>query len=109
MFALLLTSKTCVFAVCAAEIVTVRLPLAPCVTASDGGARLVTVGGAGVTLTVALPCPPFAEAVMIALPTAFVVTGIATLVWPEAKLTLAGTVATAVFELVTLKVPAAAR
>src|SRR6266705_583156 len=36
MFALPLASKICVFAVCAAEIVTVRLPLAPCVTVSDG-------------------------------------------------------------------------
>src|SRR5437879_5896898 len=80
MFALLLTSKTCVFAICAAEIVTVRLPLAPCVTASDGGARLVTVGGAGVTLTVALACPPFAEAVTMALPTPTAATGIGTLV-----------------------------
>jgi len=80
MFALLLASKTWVSAVCAAEIVTVRLPLAPCVTARDCGVRLVTVGGAGVTLTVALACPPFAEAVTMALPTACVVTGIATLV-----------------------------
>jgi len=104
MFALLLASKTCVSAVCAAEIVTVRLPLAPCVTASDGGRRFVTVGGAGVTFTVALALPPFADAVMMALPTTCVVTGIATLVWPEAKLTLAGTVATAVFALDTFRV-----
>src|SRR6266571_6460497 len=108
MFALLLASKTCVSAVCAAEIVTVRLPLAPCVTASDCGARLVTVGGAGVTFTVALAEPLFAEAVMMVLPTASAVTGIGTLVWPAAKPTLAGAVATAVFALVTLRVPAAA-
>lgn len=68
--------------------------------------RLVIVGGAGVTLTVALAWPPFADAVTMALPTACVVTGIGTLVWPEAKLTLAGTVATAVFALLTLKEPA---
>ncbi len=80
MFALPLASRTCVSADCAAEIVTVRLPLAPCVTVSDCGARFVTVGGTGVTFTVALACPPFAEAVTIALPTAWVVTGIATLV-----------------------------
>ncbi len=95
------------FALCADEIVTVRLPLAPCVTVSDCGARLVTVGGAGVTFTVALALPPFADALMTALPTACVATGIATLVWPEAKLMLAGTVATAAFALDTFKVPAA--
>src|SRR5258708_11698132 len=43
MFALPLASRTCVSADCAAEIVTVRLPLAPCVTVSDCGARFVTV------------------------------------------------------------------
>src|SRR2546425_1129231 len=107
MLALLVASKTCVFAPCADEIVTVRLPLAPCVTVSDCGARLVTVGGAGVTFTVALALPPFADAVMTALPTACVATGIATLVWPEAKLMLAGTVATAAFALDMFKVPAA--
>src|SRR5207247_9046402 len=68
-FALLLASRTCVSADCAAEIVTVRLPFAPCVTPSDCGARFVTVGGAGVTFTVALAWPPFAEPVMTALPT----------------------------------------
>jgi hypothetical protein len=107
MFALLLASRTCVSADCAAEIVTVRLPVAPCVTVSDWGARFVTVGGTGVTFTVELACPPFADAVMTVLPTACAVTGIVTLVWPEAKLTLAGIVATAVFALDAFKVPVA--
>jgi hypothetical protein len=93
--------------VCAAEILAMSEPLDPCVSARVLGARLVTVGGAGVTLTVALALPPFAEAVTIVLPTPWVVTGITTLVWPEAKPTLAGTVATLVLVLETLRVPAA--
>src|SRR5688572_19317257 len=39
--ALALESRTVVLLVCADEIVTERLPLAPCVTVSVGGARLV--------------------------------------------------------------------
>jgi len=100
-------SATEVSVVCAEEIVTVSEPLEPCVSVRVAGVRLLTAGGAGVTFTVALACPPFAAAVTMALPAASAVTGIGTLVWPEAKLTLAGTVATAVFALVTLKVPAA--
>ncbi len=102
-----LASATWVGVACAAEIVTVSVPLAPCVRESAAEARLVTVGGAGVTFTVALAEPLFAEAVTMVLPTASAVTGIGTLVWPAAKPTLAGAVATAVFALVTLKVPAA--
>jgi hypothetical protein len=104
---LVLASVTSVPAVCAEEIVTVRLPLAPCVTAIVGGRRLVTVGGAGVTFTVALALPPLADAVITALPVPTAVTGIGTEVWPEEKETLAGTLAAPVFVLVTLNVPEA--
>ena len=104
---LLLASGTGVSADCAEEIVTVRLPPAPCVTAIDGGRRLDTVGGAGVTFTVALAVPPFVDAVTTLVPAATAVTAIGTLAWPEAKLTLAGTLATPVFELVIPRGPAA--
>jgi hypothetical protein len=104
---LLLDSVTCVSLVCAALIVTVRLPLAPCTTVSEAGAKLVTVGGAGVTFTVALALPPFRLALTVVLPGPTPVTGIVTWVWPAANATLAGTVAILVFALDTASVPAA--
>ena len=63
--------------------------------------------GSAFTFTLAIACPPFADAVMVALPPATAVTGIGTLVCPEAKLTLADTVATDVLLLETLSVPEA--
>src|SRR6266705_5918736 len=57
-FALLLASKTCVFALCAAEMVTVRLPLAPCVTESGLGASEVGLGRFGVANTVTVMTVP---------------------------------------------------
>src|SRR5712692_3974742 len=58
-------------------------------------------------MTVALACPPLAEAVIVALPAPRALTGIATLLCPELKLTLAGTVAACGLLLVTLSVPVA--
>jgi hypothetical protein len=58
-------------------------------------------------LTVALALPPAMDAVTTLVPAAIAATDIGTLVWPEANATVAGTLATPVFELTTLRVPAA--
>jgi hypothetical protein len=68
------------------------------------GLVIDTLGGA-LTFTVALADPPFAEAVIVALPDPTVVTGIDTLAWFAAKAMLEGTVATATLLLLTLNVP----
>jgi hypothetical protein len=67
---------------------------------------MLTVGNA-LTLTAAVACPPLAEAVTVVVPPPTAFTGIATLVCPEEKDTLAGTVAAAVLLLDTASVPEA--
>jgi hypothetical protein len=59
------------------------------------------------TATVALACPPLAEAVTAVLPPESALTGIATLVCPGPNPTLAGTLATAGSAFATLRVPEA--
>ena len=76
----LLVSATVVFALRAALMVTVRVPVAPWVMVSVLGWRLAMVGGAALTSIVALTSPPLREAVIWALPTATAVTGITRLV-----------------------------
>jgi len=102
-----LFSDTVVVVSCAALIVTVKTPEPPCVIVSVPGVRLVTVGGWGLTCTVLVAVPPFADTVIMAFPALTALTGTGTLLCPLAKETEAGTVATPVFELVTLSVPAA--
>jgi hypothetical protein len=63
--------------------------------------------GGAFTLTIALACPPFAEAVTVVVPPASAVTGIATADCPAAKATLSGTLATEASLLEMLNVPAA--
>jgi len=86
--------------------VTVRVPVPPCVTVALGGCRLAIVGGAALTATVALTDPSFNVAVIWALPMVTAVTGMATLVWLMANGTELGTVATPVSLLETVSVPA---
>jgi hypothetical protein len=59
-----LVSVTLVSLSCAELIVTVNVPVAPCVIDSLLGSRLVIVGGCGVTCTVLLAVPPLRETVI---------------------------------------------
>ncbi len=102
----LLETATVVSPACAAEMVTVSVPLEPCVRETVAGASWVMLGGDGVTFTAALAEPPFALAETVVLPSAMPVTGISTVFWPATNATVAGTVATAVFALETDNVPA---
>ena len=60
--------------------VTVRVPLPPCVIVVVAGCRLAMVGGAVLTSTVALTEPSFNVAVIWTFPTATAVTGMVMLV-----------------------------
>src|SRR5207302_6356372 len=90
----LLDTATSVLVACAAEMLTVSVPFEPCVSNNAVGESPVTVGGAGVMVTAALAEPPLALAVTLVLPAATPVTEIPTVLWPTAKGTDAGTLAT---------------
>src|SRR5207237_808200 len=98
-------TATTVPVVCAEEIVTRSVVLAPSVTVAVTGSSDTTVGGAGVTVTWLEAEEPFSVAVTIALPGATPETGMTTCVWFAANATVAGTVATPVVALDTESVP----
>jgi hypothetical protein len=91
----LLLRGTTVSVPCAALMVTVRVPLAPWVTLSVAGRRLVSVGPAGKTVMVLWRVRPLRAAVMVATPGVATVTGIGTATRPAGTATEAGTEPTA--------------
>jgi hypothetical protein len=100
-----LLKATTALVLCAALIATVNVPVPPCVIVSVLGSRLVMVGGAGVTCTVALALPPLRDTVMTALPDPTAVTGTGTLLCPLVKEIDDGTVATPALTLLTVSTP----
>ena len=104
--AALLVNDTVVALLCAALMVTLRVPVPPCVMVSDVGWRLAIVGGTVLTSTVAVAEPPLRVAVIWALPVETAVTGIAMLVCCAVNGMLLGTVATPVLLLLTVRLPA---
>lgn len=79
---------------CAEEIATVTDVVAPKVTELVGGSNEITVGGAGVTVTVLAALVPLRLAVICALPGLLAVTEIGASKWPAGTVTLLGTNAT---------------
>ncbi len=86
--------------------VTVRVPEPPCVILKVPGNKLVTVGGWGVAITVLVAVPPFNETAIDVDPSPTAVTGTGTDDCPAANAMDAGTVATPVFVLLAVRVPA---
>src|SRR5207247_542993 len=78
-----------------------------CVMVNVPGWSVLTSGGGGSTCTVLVAVLPFSETAIWVVPTPIAVTGTGTVLCPLAKEIEAGTVATVVFALVTVSVPAA--
>src|SRR5438093_1368829 len=107
MFDAELLTDTTVSVACTALIVTVKAPVVACVIVIVPGWRLVNMGRGGLTWTELLPVLPFSDTVTWVVPAPTPATGTSTVLWPLANEIGAGPLATPVFVLTPMNVPAA--